>query len=155
YGILLVTGSHTHQENYAAAFAADPRCKLIAVSDEKDVDARRRKLNERLARELNLPYIADLDEALKRDDIHIASICAEPERRGRIAVKCALAGKHLYLDKSLAPQRSEVEALQVAVHRTKVKSHMFSFIGLPWAAEAKRLLESSKLGTLLAIHADC
>lgn len=25
YGVLLVTGSHTHQENYAAAFAADKR----------------------------------------------------------------------------------------------------------------------------------
>ena len=34
YGVLLVTGSHTHQENYAAAFAADRRCRLIAVSDE-------------------------------------------------------------------------------------------------------------------------
>src|SRR5205085_9578006 len=147
YGILLVTGSHTHQENYAAAFAADRRCKLIAVSDEKDVDARRRKLNERLARELNLPYIADLDEALKRDDIQIVSICAEPERRGPIAVKCALAGKHLYLDKSLVPQQSEADALRDAVRKAKVKSHMFTLISQPWAAEAKKLLESGKLGT--------
>src|SRR5262249_25950489 len=26
YGVLLVTGSHTHQEDYARAFTADPRC---------------------------------------------------------------------------------------------------------------------------------
>src|SRR5262245_16870470 len=155
YGVLLVTGSHTHQENYAVAFAADGRAKLIALTDEKDIDARRRRLNERLARELNVPYIADLDEALKREDVHVVSICAEPERRGRIALRCAAAGKHLYLDKSLVPAVSEADALREAVGRAKVKSHMFCFISQGWAGEAKKLLDGGKLGTLLAIHADC
>lgn len=155
YGVLLVTGSHTHQENYAAAFAADPRAQLIALTDEKDIDARRRRLNERLARALNVPYIADLDESLKRADVHVVSICAEPERRGRIAVRCAAAGKHLYLDKSLVPALAEADALRAAVNKAKVKSHLFCFISQSWAGEAKKLLDSGKLGTLLAIHADC
>src|SRR5262245_60284019 len=154
YGVLLITGSHTHQAGYAAAFAADPRCKLIALTDEKDVDARRRRLNERLARELGIPYIADLNEALQRDDVQIVSLCAEPERRGRIALLCAKAGKHLYLDKSLVPRLAEADALREAVARAKVKSHMFSFISMPWAAEAKKIVADGKLGTLLAIHAD-
>src|SRR5262249_31052802 len=38
YGVLLVSGNHTHQEDYALAFAADPRCRLIAVTDESGVD---------------------------------------------------------------------------------------------------------------------
>src|SRR5262245_10599401 len=104
YGILLVTGAQTHQENYARAFIADPRCQVVAVSDDPNIPVRRRELNERFARELDVPYLAKLDDALKRDDTHIASICAEPERRGAIAVRCAGAGKHLYLDKSLAPR---------------------------------------------------
>src|SRR5207248_1092019 len=107
YGVLLVTGSHTHQENYAAAFAADGRCRIVAVTDEKDIDHRRRRLNERLARELGVPYETDLDATLQRKDVHIVSICAEPERRGRIALRCAAAGKHLYLDKSLVPRLDE------------------------------------------------
>src|SRR5262249_46145090 len=41
YGVLIVTGSHTHQENYAAAFAADKRCRIVALTDEKDIDRRR------------------------------------------------------------------------------------------------------------------
>src|SRR5689334_12535221 len=101
YGVLLVSGSHTHQENYAAAFAADPRCRLVAVTDEADVDPRRRELNERLAKTLNVPHVADLDQALRLCDVNLVSICAPPERRGRVAVRCAQAGKHLYLDKSL------------------------------------------------------
>ncbi|HZT80724.1 MAG TPA: Gfo/Idh/MocA family oxidoreductase [Gemmataceae bacterium] len=154
YGVLLVTGSHTHQENYAAAFAADRRCKLVAVTDEADVDRKRRELNERLARALGVPYLPDLAKALARKDVQVVSVCAPPERRGRIIVQCARAGKHLYLDKSLAPKLAEADAIVAAVKRAGVKSHMFSFITQPWAAEAKRWADSGKLGKLLALHAD-
>jgi predicted dehydrogenase len=154
YGVLLVSGSHTHQENYAAAFAADPRCRLVAVTDEAGVDRRRRELNERLAKALNVPYLADLKQALARKDVHIVSVCAPPERRGRIIVLCAEAGKHLYLDKSLTPQLKEADAIVAAVNKAGVRSHMFSFITQPWAREAKRLLEGKRLGRLLAVHAD-
>lgn len=154
FGILLVTGSHTHQENYAAAFAADPRCRLIALTDEPTIDKPRRDLNERLARALGVPYIADLAEALKRADVHAVSICAPPERRGRIAVRCAEAGKHLYLDKSLCPRLEEADAIVAAVKKAGVRSHMFSFIPQPWAREAKQLVGSGKLGKLQAVHAD-
>ena len=154
YGILLVTGSHTHQENYAAAFAADGRCRLVAVTDEANIDRRRRTLNERLASQLGIPYIADLDTALGHRGVDVVSICAPPERRGRIAVRCAQASKHLYLDKSLVPQLAEADRLVAQVQQARVKSHMFSFITTPWARQAKRLLEANALGTLLAIHAD-
>jgi predicted dehydrogenase len=154
YGVLLVTGSHTHQENYAAAFAADKRCKLIALTDEPGIDKRRRELNERLAHALGVPYIDNLGTALERKDVQVVSICAPPERRGRIAVRCAQAGKHLYLDKSLVPKLAEADALVAAVKKAGVKSHMFSFVSQPWARDAKKLLDSGKLGKLLAIHAD-
>jgi predicted dehydrogenase len=154
YGVLLVTGGHTHQETYAAAFAADRRCRIVAVTDESDVDPRRRQLNERLARALAVPYIADVDQALARKDVDLVSICAPPERRGRIAVRCAAAGKHLYLDKSLAPSVAQADAIVAAVARAGVRSHMFSFIPRPWARRAKAVLESGRLGRLLAIHAD-
>jgi predicted dehydrogenase len=154
YGVLLVTGSHTHQENYGAAFAADKRCRVIAVTDEANIDRRRRELNERLAKVLDVPYIADLAQALARKDVDVVSVCAPPERRGRIAVQCAQARKHLYLDKSLVPRLQEADALVAAVRKVGVRSHMFSFISQPWAREAKALVDAKRLGRLLAIHAD-
>lgn len=154
YGVLLVTGSHTHQENYAAAFAADKRCRLVALTDEPDIDKRRRDLNERLARALGITYINDLKYALARQDVHVVSVCAPPERRARIAVRCAEAGKHLYLDKALAPQLAEADAIAAAVKKAGVRSHMFSFIPQPWARAAKKLVDGGTLGKLLAIHAD-
>ncbi len=155
YGVLLVTGGHTHQENYGAAFLADPRCRIVGLADEKTVDRRRRDLNDRLAKQFKVPHLEDLDAALAMQGVDIVCICAEPERRGRIALKCAQAGKHLYLDKSLVPALAEADALLAEVQRQKLRSHMFSFITQPWARQAKRVLDSKKLGKLLAIHAEC
>jgi predicted dehydrogenase len=154
YGVLLVTGSHTHQENYAAAFAADRRCRILAVTDEADVPARRRELNERLADSLGVPYEADLGKALARKDVDVVSVCALPERRGRIALRCAAAGKHLYLDKSLVPTLQQADALVAAVRNAGVRSQMFTLNTQAWAREAKRLVEEGRLGRLRAIHAD-
>lgn len=154
YGVLLVAGSHTHQENYAQAFAADPRCRLVAVSDEPGVSGRRRMLNERLARQLGIPYLDDLSAALRRDDVQIVSICAEPERRGPIAVATAEAGKHVYLDKPLAASTAEADAIASAVRRAGVASQMFSLIGSSAAMRARKLAASTNLAPLAALHAD-
>jgi predicted dehydrogenase len=154
YGVLLVTGSHTHQEDYAAAFAADQRCRIIAVTDEPAIDKKRRELNEWLAAARGVPYLADLQTALKRSDVQVVSVCAPPERRGRLAAACAAAGKHLYLDKPLVPDLKEAEALVAAVHEAGVRSHMFTLTTQPWARRAKQMLQAGRLGKLLAVHAD-
>jgi predicted dehydrogenase len=154
YGVLLVSGAQTHQELYAPAFAADPRSRLVAVTDETDVSARRRDLNECFGRSLGLPYLPDLAGAVARNDVQIVSICAPPERRARIAIRCAEAGKHLYLDKPLAPTQADADAVVAAVRRAGVRSQMFTFVTTPWARRAKRLLRENGCGRLLAVHAD-
>jgi predicted dehydrogenase len=155
YGVLLVTGGQTHQESYALAFAADPRAQLVALTDELQISARRRSLNEQLAKQLNIPYIPDLQEALKLREVQVVSVCAEPERRARIAIQCAEAGKHLYLDKSLCPRLEDADALVAAVQKAGVKSHMYTFMTQPWLQRLRQLVNSGALGEIRAIHADC
>jgi UDP-N-acetyl-2-amino-2-deoxyglucuronate dehydrogenase len=154
YGVLLVAGMMTHQENYSDFFLADPRCKLIAVTDEPDVTPRRAELDRRFASEMNLPYIPDIDEALARDDVDIVSVCAEHERRGRVAVKCANAGKHLYLDKPMACSVSDADAVVNAVESAGVKSQVYSMVHSSWVQSAKQAVESGAIGELVAIHCD-
>jgi len=154
YGVVLVTGSKTHQENYASLFAADPRCRLIAVTDEPDVSAQRANWNQQLASEVHIPYIPDLDEALAREDVDIVSVCAEHERRGRVAVRCAEAGKHLYLDKPITCNVADADAVVAAVESAGVRSQTFSFIHTPWARTAKRAVESGAVGEVTALHCD-
>jgi len=144
----------THQENYAEFFASDPRCRLVAVTDELDISDRRVELNKRFADEMNLPYIPNIDDALERDDIDIVSVCAEHERRGRVAVKCAKANKHIYLDKPMACSIHDADAVVSAVESSGVNSQVFSFVHQAWVQSAKQAIESNSVGELLAIHCD-
>lgn len=154
YGVLLVAGDHTHQPGYAAALAADPRCRLVGLTDEADLPERRRGLNEQLARRLGIPLLPDLRKALSRDDVEIVSICAEPRRRGRIIVEAARAGKHLYLDKPLAATLEEADQIVAAVRQAGVVSHMWSLVRTGPAARVQQLVRSGELGELQAIHMD-
>lgn len=154
-GVLLVAGKLTHQENYCQQFREDPRCQLIAVTDEPDVTPQRRRWNQELATELGIPYLPDLEEALTRDDVHIASVCAEPERRGRILLKCARAGKHLYIDKPMTPYVATADAIVNVVQDTGVRSQMFSWVHQPWVQRARHVIESGEIGRLVALHVDC
>ena len=100
YGVAAVGGNRTHLEGYARSFAADPRCELVAVTDEPGLPEYREGLNRLLASELGVPYLP-LEEALGRDDVHIVCSCTDIERRGSVARKSAEAGKHIYQDKPL------------------------------------------------------
>ncbi len=154
YGVLLIGGNRTHQEGYGRAFAEDPRCEVVAVADERDIPDYRAGLHRLLASELGVPYIDDLDRALARDDVDIVSTCADVERRGRVGVKCARAGKHVYLDKPLAGSVEDARAIADAVEKAGVRSQMFTQIAWPWAQAAKAAVQRGAVGRLLAINAD-
>ena len=154
FGILLVTGGMTHQEGYAKGFQADPRCRVVGLSDESDVDPRRARLNRELADNLGVPLWPDLDAALERKDVDAVSVCSEFERRARVAEKCVRAGKHLYVDKPMATTVEAANRLVEAVSRAGVRSQMFTQVGQPYAQRAKRIVDSGRLGDLRAIHCD-
>ena len=154
YGVLLVGGAHTHQENYAEDFAADSRCRLTGVTDEPDVSRRRKALNQRLAGRLGIPLLPDLDGALARQDVHVVSVCAEPERRAEIMVRSARAGKHLYLDKPMTASVDQAEAVVAAVRGSGVVSQMFSQVHAPASARVRKAVDSGSLGELKAVHFD-
>lgn len=154
YGVLLIGGNRTHQEGYGRAFAEDPRCKIVAVADEPDIPEYRAGLNRLLAHEMGVPYIADLETALRRKDVDVVSMCADVERRGRVGVQCAEAGKHIYFDKPLAGSVEDARAIAAAVQRAGVHSQMFCQITTPWAQAAKKAVQEGKVGVPTGFHAD-
>ena len=107
-----------------------------------------------MAQEIGVPYIPDLDEALARQDVHIASVCAEIERRGPVAAKCALAGKHIFLDKPSAGSVQDANLIAEAVEQTGVRSQMMSYNNSPWAREAKQAVADGRTGKVVAVHGD-
>ena len=154
YGVLLLGGHRTHQENYASSFAQDARCRLVAFADEPDAPSERIALARSLAESLDLPFIPDLDTALAREDVHIVSLCTEVERRGRIGAKCAAAGKHVYLDKPMALNPEGTNKIIDAVAKSGVRTQMFSNIHSTWARTVQNALVSGSIGELQAIHCD-
>lgn len=153
FGLLLVTGNQTHQENYARAFAEDPRCRLIGLTDES-TEPRRTELNQQLATELEIPFFEDFSAAVRRDDVDFVSICAEPERRPGLTLECIEAGRHLYLDKDPAPTVEAAQQIAGRAAQKGVLSQSFSLVRVPAAARAKAVLDSGELGDLVAIHCD-
>ena len=153
YGIVAVGGNRTHLEGYARSFAADPRCELIAIADEPGLPEYREGLNRLLASELGVPYLP-LEEVLARDDVHIICICADIERRGRVARLCAGAGKHIYLDKPLAGSVEDARTIADAADAAGVVNQMFTQVTTVWASAARQALDSGEMGDLLAIHCD-
>ena len=154
FGLLLIAGNQTHQENYARAFATDSRCRLIGLTDESNIPARRRELNHALADELGIPYFADFEAAIRRDDVQLVSICAEPERRLDLTIACARAGKHLYLDKDPAPTVEAARQIGAVVREAGVLSQAFSMVRTPAAQRAKAIVEFGELGELIGLHCD-
>ena len=153
FGLLLITGNQTHQENYARAFAADPRCRLIGLTDEP-TEPRRTELNRKLAEELDIPFFEDFSAAVRRDDVNLVSICSEPERRLDLTLECIEAGKHIYFDKDPAPTVEAAKQISEAVHTKGLLSQAFSLVRVPAAVRAKAALESGELGDLIGLHCD-
>lgn len=154
FGLLLITGNQTHQENYARAFAADDRCRLIGLTDEASLPTRRRELNQELADELGIPFFEDFSEAVNRDDVDFVSICAEPERRLPLSLACVEAGKHVYFDKDPAPTVDDAWQIARAVEAKGLLAQAFSLVRIPACQQAKQIVDSGELGELIGLHCD-
>jgi len=87
-------------------------------------------------------------------DIHVVSVCAEPERRAEIIIRCAEAGKHLYLDKPLCATRDEAARIVAAIEKAGVVSQMFSLVRAAAPARARELISSGAIGKVTALHMD-
>jgi len=154
YGLLIVGGNLSHQENYSRALAADPRVRLVGLTDESDVPPRRRELNQALADELEIPYIEPYEEALAREDVDLVCLCPEPERRARMTVAAARAGKHVYVDKPLCATVEGAREVVEAVEASGVRSQMFSLVRSSIGRRCREVVESGQLGTLVGLHAE-
>src|SRR5262249_17021234 len=111
-------------------------------------------LNEQFARRLDIPLLPDLETALRREDVHIVSVCAEPERRGPLIVQTARAGKHLYLDKPLAGSLREADEALAAIRAAGVLSHMGSLVHTGHGEGVKEAIRTGLTGDLIAVHQD-
>jgi myo-inositol 2-dehydrogenase / D-chiro-inositol 1-dehydrogenase len=151
-GVVLVGGSRSHQENYAAAFAAEG-CRLLSVGLAGGLDEDEAGRHGELARTLGIPLLP-LGEALRLPGANVASVCVSMPHRAAIASACAAAGLHLYLDKPLAGSAADAASIAEAVARAGVHAQVFSHVTTAWARRARDAVRGGHLGRIIAVHAD-
>jgi predicted dehydrogenase len=166
-------GGQAHQRSmYVPVLRAHPALQLIAVADEADAPAERHTLNQGEADALRLPYIADLDAALADPRVDVVSVCCPFERRVAVLERVAASGKHALVDKPLALDLHDCDAIERAFAKSNnsvcMPAYHYRFhpalrsaraavaggsIGLPWAAHAEFIIAAGTsawpLGELL------
>jgi predicted dehydrogenase len=132
----------------ALACRQHPRVELVAVEDR---DAERARA---VGRELEVPAYDDVAALLREQDFD-AVIVATPEHvRREIAELCAAAGRHMLLEKPLAPTVEECEAIVRAVRAAGVVAMVdFSLRFDSRYAALKEAIDAGRLGEIISVAA--
>ena len=153
YGVALLSNA-MHQSGYAPSLAQHPRLRVLVLADDPGQESIVVQRNQELADLLGVPYIEAVDAALNWPGVEVASVCPQIERRGDLVQRAAVSGKHLWLDKPLAPTIEDCTAIVEALRRTGQKSSVVSHLGYDHIQQAQRQIAQGKIGDILAIHAD-
>ena len=120
HGAGWVAGEHIR------AFAHNPYCEVRVVSSRREESARTR------LRETGVEADVDTDygRVLSRTDVDVVAICTPNERHPDETVAAAAAGKHILIEKPVAMNVADLDRMQAAVERARVRT-VVSFV-LRW-----------------------
>lgn len=138
----------------ARGMASHPRFELVVVGDDPQVPDWAHERNQQFADAHSIPYIRDIDHALREFDVQVAIVSSEAERHCDLSIRAALAGKHVVQDKPLATQRGESDRLVTAIEQSRVKFLMWNRNFLPAVLHAREQMTSGAIGRPCAVHID-
>ena len=96
----------------------------------------------------------DLDECLADPDVQVVHICTPPHTHPELARRIAAAGRHILVDKPLARNVAEADALIDACRKAGVTlGGLFQHRNIPLTRSVKEAVEQGRLGRIYL--ADC
>lgn len=133
---------------HARIYKEHPHTILVAV-----VDARMERARE-VADQLGVKWYTDVNEMLAREHIDVVSVATPEQQRPDLALACARQGKHLLLEKPLAPNLAEADRLISRLEITGVRT-MVNFIlrSDPRYLKAKEAMVDGSIGEPCTISA--
>ncbi|MBM3997435.1 MAG: Gfo/Idh/MocA family oxidoreductase [Planctomycetes bacterium] len=138
----------------ARGMASHPRFELAVVADDPEIPQWAHERNQQFADAQRIPYVRDIDRALRDFNIDVAIVSPEAARHCDLSIRAALAGKHVVQDKPVATRRREAEQLAETIERTGVRFLMWNRNFLPAVLDAKKHVDSGMIGRLIAVHID-
>lgn len=139
-----IIGAGDYGEQHAQALAELSNVKLVAAS-RTNASA----LNDFTSKYGGTAY-TDYQDLLNDNSVDIVVIATPHHFHTEIALATARAGKHILLEKPIAPTLQECEAIVQAVEDTQVKfmvGHVNHFV--PAYQVAKQMLESGEMGEVV------
>ncbi len=122
------------------------RCTVRALCDLYPEKA------EKLAKAhgIDAAVCADYRDALRRDDIDLVSICLPPSAHAEVALAALVAGKHVIVEKPMAPSLAECDQMIAAAEKAgKLLSVVAQNRYFTPTMKLKRLIESGVAGRVL------
>lgn len=134
---------HVHAEGYAREINESGNAKVTCVWDD---DTAR---GTEWAKRLNVPFVADYDELLKRPDVDAVAICTPTNMHKEVMIKAANAKKHIFTEKVMCLTTKECDEVTEAVEKNGVV-FTISFPHRGFAANLfiKKMIESGELGEI-------
>ncbi|MXZ06514.1 MAG: Gfo/Idh/MocA family oxidoreductase [Acidimicrobiia bacterium] len=131
---------------HARIYAEHPLATLVGVVDADPDTARE------VGSHLGVPWFTEVSDLLESCDLEAASVAVSEHHRYPIAMQLARAGKHLLLEKPLAPSLSDADRLIADLKATDVLT-MVNFILRfdPRYSEAKQAISSGRTGEVHTI----
>ena len=138
----------------ARGVASHPRFELTVVADDPQIPDWAHERNQQFADAFGIPYVRDVEGALRDFDVQVAIVSPAAERHCELSIRAAAAGKHVIQDKPVATRRADVDRLVEAIERSRVKFLMWNRNFIPAVVRTKQQIEAGAIGRPYAIHAD-
>ena len=136
------------------AVASHPGTSLVAVADDADNPSWVHERNEHFAREHNIPYIRNPENAFEEIEADFVVVCSEAERHCDLAIRAANHGLNVISDKPMSNRLSECEKLAHSIKKNDVKYMVWNRNYLPSLLRTQQILSDKNLGPIHSFHVD-
>ena len=113
--VAMISKWHVHAEGYAKFIREQPDAEITCVWDE---DAAR---GQAWADKLGVPFVADYDELLAREDVDAVLIDTPTNMHKEVMIKAANARKHIFTEKCMCLTVADCDEVIKAVEKNGVK----------------------------------
>lgn len=138
----------------ARGVATHPRFEMVVVADDPQIPDWAHERNQQLADSFKIPYVRDVERALREFNVDVAIVSPEAERHCDLSIRAAVLGVHVIQDKPLTTRSSEADRLVEAIEKSGVKFLMWNRNFIPAVQHAREQIEAGAIGQPQAVHLD-
>lgn len=144
----ILSFAHMHAYSYAQCVKSNPNSILVGVADH---DSKRGK---DAAKRFEVKYFSSYEKLLKERDIEGVIICSENSKHRELTEMAANAKKHILCEKPIATTiKDAIKMIEVCKDNNVRLQIAFPCRFIPSVVKAKKLVNSGKIGRVLAIRA--